>query len=83
MPQPRRKPGPDAKAPDDENAKPASDANGGDEGEAEQDPNAIKRENLHGWWCPLCDHSQSLVMTSCQNCGATREGDRVVPAGKP
>ncbi len=81
MPQPRRKPdSPDANAkPDDKPAPDAPDANGGDEGE---DPNAIKRENLHGWWCPLCDHSQSLVMTSCQNCGATREGDRVVPAGK-
>ncbi len=41
------------------------------------DPDAITRENQHAWWCPRCDHSNTLLTAACGGCGATRDGERV------
>ncbi len=48
-----------------------------DSDQADADPDAITRENKHAWWCPRCDHSNTLLTATCGGCGATRDGDRV------
>jgi uncharacterized protein (UPF0305 family) len=37
----------------------------------------IERQNEVAWWCPVCDHSNSLLTTACGSCGAVRDGDTV------
>ncbi len=39
----------------------------------------IERETDLSWWCPICDHSQTKLVTTCGGCGARRDGDTVTP----
>jgi Rho termination factor-like protein len=34
------------------------------------------------WWCPVCGHDQPTEVTTCEQCGAVREGTSVRPAGE-
>lgn len=47
------------------------------EPEPAADPDAVVRENRHAWWCPRCDHSNTLLTAACGGCGAARAGERV------
>jgi FtsP/CotA-like multicopper oxidase with cupredoxin domain len=39
----------------------------------------ITRTNRNGvWWCPICDHSNHSLMTSCGGCGAVKDDGEVI-----
>lgn len=57
----------------------SADAGDGADGEAAEDPYAIKRQTDNAWWCPVCDHSQTKLIDACAGCGARRDGDTVTP----
>lgn len=39
----------------------------------------VQREDDLRWWCPHCDHSNTLLTDTCGGCGGERSGDTVKP----
>lgn len=40
----------------------------------------LERVTDIAWWCPHCDHANTLLYDTCGKCGAVRDGDTVRPA---
>lgn len=39
----------------------------------------IDKRKSGRWWCPVCGHDQLTEVTTCEGCGAVREGTSVRP----
>lgn len=57
----------------DEPAPPAPPAATAEAGESVE----IEHQTTSAWWCPVCDHSHTHQIGTCQKCGAVRDGDTV------